>query len=974
MKKIKKLVLVLLLCLIAVYFQSYVKVGAIINEESITEEQNVPESVVSELVAYLDTLTLDEVLADYGGRSTLDHVLKADYHVPLESNQDSVDAYLLDEAFQEIKDTKEEFIYLILNSFDEYQQEYPTEAALIEQVRKDMPQLLLVRSYFNTWYNIEINGDTLGNKLFLNNKSTESILAIGEAFKKDPTYLKSTGTARFYLDILGPIFGYQTIGDQLEGFIHQETGVTDYSQWFQDYFAGDVIEVPSAYVELQWSVWDKLKDNLNNLLPLLTLENAENIVIASTDTLLVYSSKNNYGVGYADKVKSILYNFNHYLSTLLKTHPNDADRILKGLQIATVYDAEHNHEGISNYLAPQDSLSRFYNRMNLYTQLSSHSGAQAAGQRIEFARDYFDSEGGGTLAHEYSHVTLPLLGNVPNTDFGYRVKGDAETISSRIFGQWYDDEGVNFILFQNPVTWDTANSADRFQEPINLQEYFNGYTSLIYVLNNAIADYILSIPVSEQVGYIRQWDGVENTITTLNEMQINELNLKETADLVDNNIGIYDKSIPDGPVPTNYMGSSFYSFDSQYFVNADGEMPDRHSFSIQLFDELMSLSSYKGWAAPYLFFLKQTDVETNLEALRIVLNDSTTDFKQFRKNQLSETYEQVKKNGLKTMNYSELLENIEENKLDLRGMKRNFYREYMKLTNEFEDSIYGDTEEITFETSIKLSQPVIKIGEELSVNYSLNPSEEVSNLRVALEIPKEVQVNMNSLTVKTNDGKNVEYELVDSENNEIILLVPKISEMIIISHEMMGVNSKKEPSLIRLSILDNENQLASEEKEIEIISGGISLYIPNTIYFKQTDVAELPTDRLIKRKSEDWSIKVVDLRGKQEENQMTQWRIEGEMSTNFIGDNDITKDDLFIVYKKDENIQSLAEGNIELSIYDNVTNIPEYDYETNTWLNTETVVQWKESEGLLLQVGAKNINNLKGSYNAEMKMDLIIAP
>lgn len=966
--------LAFLLCSILFYFQESVNVEAFEQKASVRDEKKISETVLAELAAYINTLTLDDVLEDFGGRSVLEHVLKADYHVLLDSDQDSVDAYLLDEAFQEIKDHKETFIEIILSSFEEYQQEYPSEEMLIEEIRKDIPSILLVKSYFNTWYDISIKEQNLGEQLFIKNKSVAPILAISESIKKDPTYLKSTGTVRFYLDVLGPIFGFETVSEQIESFIQQETGSTNYSEWFEGYFGGELIDIPSSHPELQWEIWDKLKENKSNLLPLLTLKEPENMVIASTDTLIIYSSKNNYGDNYRETFKLILSNFTHYLDTLLKTHPKEADRILKGLTIATVYDAEHNHEGFSNYLEPKDSLSRFYNRINFYTQITSHSGAQAAGPRIEFARDYLDNEGGGTLAHEYSHVTLPLLGNVPNTDFGYRIKGDAETISSRIFGQWYENDGVNFILFQNPVTWDTANSADRFKQSTDLQEYFGGYTSLIYVLNNAIAEYVLSLPISDQVGYIRKWDAEENTIRTLSEQEIRTLNFKGTDDLVDHNIGIYDKSVRDGDVPTNYMGSSFYSFDSQFFVEASGDMPDRHSFSIQLFDELMGLETYEGWEAPYLFFLKQTDVETNLEALQIVLSDPTIDFKQFRKNQLSRTYEQVKEKGLKTFSYSELLQLIETNKSNFRRMKQDLYREYLSITNEFKESIYGEDEKLTVGTEISLSESVITIGEEVTASYSLNPSKEASQIRVEIELPEGVQINQDSLQVKNKDEELVNYEVGTVEQSKLVLLLSKLENEVTISHDMMGVNTEEKLANVHLSIFEEEQLVGREESTIEINQGSIGLILPNKLPFESVQLTGLPTNQLIHRKSEDWLIKVADYRGKQVENQMTQWRIEGIMTSEFIGNQTIPVEELSVVFKQNEESQSLGKENVELYAYNQKTEIPEYDYETNTWRYTDTTIEWEKEEGLLVQVSRSLTPDLTGSYEVALELGLVLAP
>lgn len=140
-----------------------------------------------------------------------------------------------------------------------------------------------------------------------------------------------------------------------------------------------------------------------------------------------------------------------------------------------------------------------------------------------------------------------------------------------------------------------------------------------------------------------------NTISTLTKEELIKMNLTKVQDFVDASIGIFDKSIPDGQTPDNYGGgSSYYSLDSHYFIPEDGVYASRVNefpYMVQIVDELFSLNTYSGWDAVNLFFANGTGVTSNLDALRLVMNDPTYTFKKFREMQLTTYGSKLKSNG-----------------------------------------------------------------------------------------------------------------------------------------------------------------------------------------------------------------------------------------------------------------------------------------------------------------------------------------
>lgn len=677
------------------------------NKDKINSESIELESVKKRVADKIGIMSFDDILEDFGGRRVHVNAFKdSGMHVQVSENNVDLDKYQLDETFNEVKEKRVEFVEEIISNFSDYNNLSPEE--LENKLFETLNSLLMVRIYIERWYGIEINGSKLSDELYFNEKTADNVFEIAKKFNAKPEIMESNITGQTYRIELAKYFNYNTVKDVVESFIFEKAKTTDYDDWFKSYFGGIVIELKSSFKQLEVTTWEKICNNLsdelssNHLLPILSMKNPENMIIANVQGLIIYTTKHNFE-NYEKKVLEALENFDYYLETLIKTQSSEIERnrIINELRTIPVFDSELDDDMQFDYFNEKNSLSNgFYKTIHHLGPIKYQAwvaNAYADKKSINFVSGLLDSNWGGTLAHEYFHNVGALVMNSNlSSNWGYRNYNHVEVIPARIDYTWSYDDGIIFSIYEKDayVMEGLSHSGGRFQESRDIQEFYKGVMGLIYGLDVVVADVILSLPIEEQVGYIRKWNKSNNSITTLNKDELLDLNLLTIRDLVDSDIGIFDKSISDGPTPNNYgLGSSYYSKDSHYFIPEDGVYDSQVSefpYMVQMVDELFSLQNYSGWDAVNLFFANGTGASTNLDALRLVMNDPTFTFKDFRKMQLNTYGNKIKANGLTEDSYKEVFEKIKNNLENIRAVKEDYYLKYNRLTSEFRTSLFAE--------------------------------------------------------------------------------------------------------------------------------------------------------------------------------------------------------------------------------------------------------------------------------------------
>lgn len=654
------------------------------------ERKDSPESEIIELkiVDYINQHTFDDILSYFGGRAVHEHVLVGNQHVLLPTDLDSVDDYLLDETFNQIKNNPEEYAHNITSVV------VGSSKSVSDLNDEVLASFLLINTYIERWYAITSDGVRLSEELLYDDMTFDDWIIAANKIKGTPVYLASQVSDWTYSAIFSEFTGLPTLPEFIESFLSRREGVTDYGQWFESYFKGDIIhgEVQKITLPFETNVWEKLKHlanaNASAILPLLSSPN-DDIVLIEGPSILAFSSKRNYGQDYHDKLQKTANNFLYYISNLLNTSSSSekirlTDVLLNHFTIP-VYDLEKTSNGKVDYTNREDQLSQFYNIQKLFNGFDGGSNAFNATNYIQFNAVSLDNNYGGTLAHEFMHSFDEYL-----SDGGFRPGIDVESITARIDNNWFSNEGVGFNIYNLDVdeqyTDGLYNSSYRFSQPSDLQEYFGGYVGLIYALNQATADMVLGLTPSEQVGFIRQWDQETNTIKTLSEEEIIKMNLDSVDDLVDNNIGIFDKTVKDGILPSNGYASSEYLFNSLYFSYTDDTTVVKPlEWQVQMIDELLSLQNHQGWDAVKLY--TGHTYTSDDEAIRAITGDPSITLQGFRKYQLH-TYGALMKKGLTDDTYQEVLDQLKTGKDDLRKVKTQLYQKYMKLSDEFRQTVF----------------------------------------------------------------------------------------------------------------------------------------------------------------------------------------------------------------------------------------------------------------------------------------------
>lgn len=675
-------------------------------------------SEVQELVEVINQLNFDDVLSAFGGRVSAGK-LNQQAHVPVPEDKESVDRYQLDKSFQIFKKNSSTYVMDLLNNFSEYNT--ISSDQVVGDVKKDLDSLIIIKVYLDRWYGIEINEHSLSDKMYFKQKSNKDILEIAQKIKQNPKFLMSDSTGLRYRETLQPYYGFSNVSELVEGFINEETQSTDYDSWFHGYFKGTIYEISSKFNNLNISTWDKVKNNLNRtpstnesksgtdnlLLPLLTVEHSDGLVLGNAPGIIIYSSKKQYGTMVDNVMNQTLENFKNYFETIFFTHSEvQRNDMLQKIKTIPVYDSDLYEYEVNgevnrkfNYLDESNILSHeFYLAIGYTANIASGSNAFASPQGISFAYAQINNGSGGTLAHEYNHSISHILLRTKQDGqrYGYRDGLTLETIPSRINNSPQFWGGMPWVIYESPKYADhtkdsLANSADRFQSPEDLQEYFGGYISLVNIMNQVVADVVLEMPLKEQIGYIRKWDANKEVVTSLDGSEIEALQLKNIDDLVDNNLALIDKSVSDGEPGEMTYGEAFYTKHSLYYADKNGDHLNKLTSGVEIFDSLMSMPNYKGWDAVQQFFSKATGVTSNLEAIRLVTGNPEMDFVKFKKMKLHENEDKLKSNGLKKHSYDDLVTLFKNNPTNFTKVKEDIYKQYLTETSEFKTTIFSDS-------------------------------------------------------------------------------------------------------------------------------------------------------------------------------------------------------------------------------------------------------------------------------------------
>ncbi|OTO22285.1 hypothetical protein A5816_002957, partial [Enterococcus sp. 3G1_DIV0629] len=588
----------------------------------------------------------------------------------------------LRETYTRLQQEGEQFFGAFFTAFPE---------ATLEEFEDHFNELIFVATYLGKWYDIQIGEASLwtlmyfdGENLTEDNKwqidnlvllaeelkkdNYEAILSknVGNAFKNTKVYSKFTGKAYYEL---------------IEWFIEKETGSTDYSSWFYDYFNG-VIKIDTTLTkEDNVGIWNRNQEFKDNLPYLLTQTPGSTLNIIESYRLLIMTSGKEKEEDILNAIRTIKNQEAFFYRTY--DHKEEVDNSIGQLILWGPNEDLLNEEEDygKNLLLPSENFK-------------SHDGSGAIGkhQYIALQRSGYDP---GSIAHELGHSMNRLLnaGSEFLTTFIYNgVRNKAAYINMYADGQ----------NLQYPSFYPINSDVKQIQNRDDLITMTKNSENFIYAMDSVIADVVLEMPLSEQAKYIRKVpidveSGVMKDHTNpeasvnaipLSVSELEAMNLQSIDDLINNGLVIMEPDDANNNILAN--GGEGYgtplTYASYFLVN--GKTLD-HTHRI-----INTLIAEDGWEG----FKKFNDVyanekkdleEKSILAFRSGLNDPSVTYRTYTTDKYYENRKNVGEKGLKTMSYRDLKKTFENYINDFYEVKQNLYKSYLTITDSFKSDVFG---------------------------------------------------------------------------------------------------------------------------------------------------------------------------------------------------------------------------------------------------------------------------------------------
>ncbi len=392
-------------------------------------------------------------------------------------------------------------------------------------------------------------------------------------------------------------------------------------------------------------------------------------------------------------------------------------------------------------------ITEFISPLKMYRSYIQASGeAAGTGIRMFMSRALKDS-GLSTYSHELTHL---LVGTVLLNQHGIRDGMEAEVYTRGMF-ETYDSNDPP--VFNLNLVYDKSDSTDRFynavpsrfQDETDLQEYIRGILDVIYTLDYAEADVVLSKPVSDKQKWFHKLSQTDDTrsranpgasgskhkidvIGELDESEAGELNTIQ--DLIDHNI-LAARYEGKGAATTGTFGSNDYyviPLFSANFASVQNDLGVSGDIMIrrQAF-ELLAEFGYTDGMVPYISNQYKTDATVNNTLLSDtyilgkIFNGKYNTMTDFKKAMFQKRIDRIDElrpvtiswNGQSTTIDSfdtlrqlmqkaiddDLLESASGSKVRAQNtqvelLKAAVYKAYLYQTKDFTDSIYKEGEQV----------------------------------------------------------------------------------------------------------------------------------------------------------------------------------------------------------------------------------------------------------------------------------------
>lgn len=661
------------------------KFDKFIDEGSIKEVSKEEQTTIDTLVPTLDSLTYNQVLEVIGGPQ-MGIIPENDANGGKE-----FDKIQIEDSFNVVKENKELFITRLVQAYPETTK---------EEFQEKLKEILFVGAYFYNWFNVQIGEKNLWNVLMFQHQEltkdhTNSInhLINWLANQKKENLLLSKDVQKYFeKNQVFTELKVKTYKGLIEWYVEKEAHTTDYTQWFREYFNGTIYKDTMMDPIYDVGSWQK---NITKDLPyLLLLKPNSDFIIGELRNETFYTTQVNYKQDVTEVVTNVATLMNNYTETL--------DRTMEEGKVFTKKIGERfikDRIGWTNdILGSPSDLAKYY----LATQdFGFTKGAAAYGGAGTIQMCSSLATAIPVIAHEFAHELDGLIkanGEFFSTYQNRRGNGTFADFFTEVTGK------------PNSETLYTNKSSDRFQEKQDLMNYASRYESLIYVLDGAIAEVVLNLPLEEQINYLKKTniepnrgyfikDGKPDSaqkptsrFLTMEELEIYQL--KTIDDLINQGIKIIE---PTDETDNNNAGTSLTY--ASFFMHQGKNITEGYNQFHRIINTLFAHDGWEGFIGYNKAVNESGGIENAVEGLQKIFNDPTLTYSSLLKENYKKNIEQAKNEGILTDSFEELKQEISRNLDKFYTVKKNMAIKYLSLTDEFKSDIFGENKEMIHEVN-----------------------------------------------------------------------------------------------------------------------------------------------------------------------------------------------------------------------------------------------------------------------------------
>ena len=685
-----------------------------------------------------------------------------DEQVIKELNQDNVKIMSYEEAFAEVQANIEEIVRGVVDNAEGWE---PKGAEFfVSKIRQNKEKLLLGITYFERLYDFNMGEKNLKDELFYRSIPYDARLGI-ENVLDWLIYIGQAGGDRLKISknadnsvfsyMFGPVISnVYTLGDYLENRKGKWMPDTSLDEWFLQESGAYILERPSDWDSKGGGIYSRLYGNSVSrayILPLLTASEDSVYVIANSATVTYgivdcYIDRTAKGTDPA-RYEQLKEKFRKQLEAAANQQRAFIDfwhRIVKpeksgellfgGVVVDSMrIDSNNPNAGAQSEWSDKfgENASRgvreFFAPLDLYGPYMFADGV-AEGTRLRYyVSKALTERGFATYAHELTHmlVSKTLLNGYDSRD------GMGQEVYTRGMFEPYelnDPPAFNLnVIYDRQSVGDRYHNGqpERFQSEKDLKDYMSGILDVIYTLDYAEADIILTKTAEEKKKWFHKLEQTEDAETRPNPGEagsvdkldsVRELTLDEAKGL-----NTVDDLIRESIIVSRYEVDANYA-GVQNDKGVSGDVMIRR----QAFELLAEYGYYEGMV-PYI----SNQYKESAKSDGVILSDqyilgkifagtygTMADFKKamFQRriekiNRLKPVTITWKDNSVAVKTFEELrllmkeavesdlvnvnvlpggANNIRAQATQVERLKQEIFKAYLIQTKDFEESIYGD--------------------------------------------------------------------------------------------------------------------------------------------------------------------------------------------------------------------------------------------------------------------------------------------